>query len=252
MRVTICHCCLFRHLLQNFRIINNMATHLVVCLSSGFGHIGQTAGLLHALRTRIHDLQVTIRSTAPQFKLIERFWPEISVQKTEVDIGWIQRSTIEIDLEESAISYKRFHTDWQKRVSNEARDLHSLDPDLVLANVPYLPLAGAAEAGIPSIAFCSINWAEIYRYYYIGRRVEALAIETEMLNAYNTARHFIRPEPAMRVTSSINLLPIGTVAQLGTNRREELNQLLQLNSLDRLVLISLGGMDVSVPVQTWP
>lgn len=197
-------------------------------------------------------MRVTIRSAAPHFKLTERFWPEISTWETEVDIGWIQRNAIEIRLEESAIAYKRFHTDWRKRVSDEAGDLRSLGPDLVLANVPYLPLAGAAEAGIPCAAFCSINWAEIYRHFFAGRRDEALSVETEMLDAYNAAQCFVQPEPAMPMSGINNLLPVGPVAQLGVNRRAELDQRLRVNPRDRLVLISLGGMDVPIPIERWP
>ncbi|MEF8716976.1 MAG: hypothetical protein V5B44_04210 [Candidatus Accumulibacter necessarius] len=45
--------------------------------------------------------------------------------------------------------------------------------DLVLSDVAYLPLAGAARAGIPSLAMCSLNWAELFAHFFAaspGRR----------------------------------------------------------------------------------
>jgi hypothetical protein len=50
----------------------------------------------------------------------------------------------------------------------EARLLAELQPDLVLSDVAYLPLAGAARAGIASVAMCSLNWAELFAYFFAG------------------------------------------------------------------------------------
>jgi hypothetical protein len=52
------------------------------------------------------------------------------------------------------------------RVDREARLLAELQPDLVLSDVAYLPLAGAARAGIPSVAMCSLNWAELFAHFF--------------------------------------------------------------------------------------
>jgi hypothetical protein len=42
----------------------------------------------------------------------------------------------------------------------DARLFRDLQPDLVFSDVAYLPLAGAARAGIPSVSMCSLNWAD--------------------------------------------------------------------------------------------
>jgi hypothetical protein len=58
-------------------------------------------------------------------------------------------------------------------VDREARLLAELQPDLVLSDVAYLPLAGAARAGIPALAMCSLNWAELFAHFFAaspGRR----------------------------------------------------------------------------------
>ena len=39
--------------------------------------------------------------------------------------------------------------------------LRRLAPDLVLTDVAYLPLAGAAQAGIPALSMCSLTWADL-------------------------------------------------------------------------------------------
>ena len=230
-----------------------MSTHLVVCLSShGFGHIGQTAPLVHELRARLPRLRVTLRSNAPHSKLVERLGGEISIRDSRVDVGWIQHNALDVAVEESAEAYREFHRYWNKRITREAGELLDLRPDLVLANVPYLPLAAATRIGVPSVAYCSINWAEIYQHYFKGRRTEAASILTQMRDAYNCARCFLCPEPAMPLEGIDHLHSIGPVAQLGTRRRAELDQRLRLTPRDTVVLISLGGMDVGLGVESWP
>jgi hypothetical protein len=49
-----------------------------------------------------------------------------------------------------------------------------------------------------------------------------------------------------------NLVPVAPIASVGTNRRDELNYRLQLSSEEKLVLVSMGGIDSRLPVDHWP
>jgi UDP:flavonoid glycosyltransferase YjiC (YdhE family) len=49
-----------------------------------------------------------------------------------------------------------------------------------------------------------------------------------------------------------NLVPVAPIATVGINRRDELNRLLRLSTDDRLVLVSMGGIDSRLPVDRWP
>ena len=78
----------------------------------------------------------------------------------------------------------------------EALRLHALKPALVLTNVPYLTLAAAALAGIPSAAVCSLNWAEIFYSYCRGKPYAEL-IYRQIHEAYSQASVFLTPKPSM-------------------------------------------------------
>jgi hypothetical protein len=165
----------------------------------------------------------------------------------DLDFGMVMTDSLNVDAQASARRYAGFHRDWPARVAGAARELGALKPDLVLANVPYLSLAAAQQAGIPAVALCCINWADIYRHYCGD---SAVAEEIEL--AYQTTTAFLRPAPAMPMSWLRNLVDIGPLASLGHDRRPELERLLRLKPGDRLLLVSLGGIPHPLDVSRWP
>lgn len=226
--------------------------HLLVALSAhGFGHAAQTAPVVNALRARIPDLRVTLRTTVSPALLAARFEGAFTQVTVASDFGMRMASAVDVLVEESAHAYAAFHHDWGSKIHIEAHALAELAPDLILANVPYLTLAGAAEAGIPAVALCSLNWADIYAHY-CGQRPEATEIHAQMLAAYNSARCFLQTEPHMPMADLVHRRSIGPVARVGQTRRDELNHRLGLSARDRLVLIAPGGMELPLPINAWP
>jgi hypothetical protein len=121
----------------------------------------------------------------------------------------------------------------------------------VLANIPYLTLAGAARVGIPAVAFSSLNWAEIYAHYYTGRP-EAGRILDQMVEAYNSAQCFLKATPSMAMPGIANGHSVGPIAQVANCRSNELRKRIGLRGDERIVLFSLGGMDLNVSAHHWP
>ncbi len=230
-----------------------MSPHIILALSShGFGHIGQMAPVIQRIKKLRPNLKITIRSSAPRFKLLERLGADADIQKVTTDIGMIQASALEVLEKESGDAYEKFHQQWEQKIDNEARELEKLNANLVLANVPYLALAGAHKAGIPSAALCSLNWADIYHHYFAEKRPEAKHIHEQMLAAYNSAHVFMKPAPSMPMPNLSNCADIGPLAQLGKNRKREITTAKGLPSDQRLVMISLGGMELPMSINQWP
>jgi hypothetical protein len=229
-----------------------LSQHLLFVLSShGFGHLGQVTPVIRALRTRRPELRITVRSRLPKFKLREKLGRDVAVQEAELDIGVIQKDALNIDLDVTAQRYREFHRRWTELLAREERVLHDIRPDLVIANIPYLPLTAAQRLGIPNIAFCSLNWAEIYQHFFAGHAGSAAILE-QMLGAYNGAACFLQPAPSMRMPGINNAIAIGPVAQLGNDVRGELRSRLGLDADQTLVLFSVGGMAISTPCDRWP
>ncbi|HEU0189451.1 MAG TPA: hypothetical protein VFQ97_05585 [Gallionella sp.] len=222
--------------------------HLVVSISGhGFGHVAQTAPILNALNMRMPELRLTVRSTAPLAHLCSRIHAPFAYMPSEGDIGMMMSSALDVRIEDSCVAYRAFHADWETRVTDEARLLRDLGADMVLANVGYLPLAGAQRAGIPNAALCSLNWADIYRHYCGDD-----AIAMQILSCYASADAFLRATPCMAMERLHNLVTVAPIADVGNNRRGELDRHLRLSKEEKLVLVSLGGIASRLPVEHWP
>lgn len=230
------------------RNLKRCAPHLVVSISGhGFGHVAQTAPVLNRLHQLMPQLHLTVRSSVPPAHLRSRIRAPFDLLTSEGDLGMVMSSAIDVLAAESRAAYRRFHADWAQRVENEARLLGELGADMVFSNVGYLPLAGAQRAGIANVALCSLNWFDIYRHYCGEDEISA-----RMLACYTQANAFLRATPGMAMPSLPNLVPLPPIADIGENRRDELNRRLHLSKEERLVLVSLGGIVSRLPMERWP
>lgn len=228
------------------------APHLLVCISAhGYGHVAQVAPILNLLRAKLPHLRISLRTTVPVSHLRNRIAGEFQYIEQASDFGMCMASAMEVKVEESFKAYSEFHADWNVRITQEAEALALLAPDLVLSDVAYLPLAASARLGIPSIAMCSLNWADIFRHY-CSTFPGAELIQQQIEQAYAGADAFLRLTPGMPMSWLNNLLPMGPVAGVGMNRRQQINELLNLKIKEKLVLVSMGGIATRLPMDNWP
>jgi hypothetical protein len=101
------------------------------------------------------------------------------------------------------------------------------------------------------VALCSLNWFDIYAYFF-ARRAGAARILEHMRVGYESASVFLRLTPGMPMPQFTNVRAVGTVAQRGHERRAALAGHLALAATERLVMVSLGGMELRPPVEQWP
>lgn len=226
--------------------------HLLAAISAhGYGHLAQTAPVLNALHAAIPALRLTVRSGLPREVLARRIAVPFEHQAVADDFGMVMRNALEVDAAASAARYAAWHEDWEGRVDAVARQLAAAAPDLILADIPYLTLAAAARAGIPAVAMCCLNWADIYAHYCHGRP-EAARIHGQMLAAYGGAQLFLRSEPAMPMPGLANTHSIGPLAQIGRHRRAQIAARAGLRADERLVLVVMGGIAFRPPLERWP
>ena len=222
--------------------------HLVASISGhGYGHVAQTAPVLNRLLQRLPQLRLTVRSIVPLSHLRTRIRAPFTHLRSEGDIGMVMSSALDVLVEDSCKAYRAFHADWDARVAEEARLLRELQADFVFSNVGYLPLAGAQRAGIPNAALCSLNWFDIYRHY-CGND----AIAAQILECYAGADAFLRATPGMAMALLPNLVQVAPIADVGDDRRDELNRHLRLSKEEHLVLVSMGGIASRLPMEKWP
>ncbi len=226
--------------------------HLLVDISShGLGHLAQVAPILNEVTRRFPGLRLTLRSGVPAERLRARIHGEFTHIAQASDFGYVMLDAVRIDFASTAGKYRAQHAHWEQRVADEAAQLAALQPDLVLTDVAYLPLAGAAQAGIPSLSMCSLNWADLFADYF-GREEWAPEIHRQMLEAYRSAELFLRLTPAMPMDDFPHRRAIDPVAAAGRDRRAELRARLGLLPDAKLALVAFGGFDKDLGVEHWP
>ncbi|RLJ62808.1 hypothetical protein [Sulfurisoma sediminicola] len=225
--------------------------HLFVDISShGFGHLAQTAPVLNRLAELRPDLRLTLRTALPPEKLAQRMAAPFELIAAASDFGYRMIDALTIDGPATAAAYRAAHADFAADVEREARLLERVGADAVFANVSYRPLAGAARAGIPAIAMCSLNWADLFEHFF-GAKAWAPPVHAEMLTAYRSAA-FLRTTPGMPMHELDGVIGIGPIASIGRGRRVELCRTLGISPASRLVLVALGGIPTRLPVEDWP
>lgn len=233
---------------------------LLACISHhGYGHLAQSAPVLNSLAAICPDLHLLLRSALPRERLATRIQVPFEHLQSAVDCGFPMLDALRIDMPATLNAYREFHRDWDRRVATEARWLVEQGVRLVFSNVAYLPLAAAEKAGLPAVALCSLNWADIFAHYcaappdHEGAQAgEAAGWERQMRAAYRSASMFLRPTPAMAMEDLTNGYAIAPIAATGRHVPGELRSRLEVRADQKLVLIGMGGIGYRPPVEDWP
>ena len=226
--------------------------HLVTDISGhGLGHLAQIAPVIARLVSMIPDLQLTIRSSLSEQLLRSWIRTPFRFIEAELDRGMLMYDAITVDVETSCTWYESFHSDYDERLKGEVLALESLRPDLLLADVPYISIEAAHRLGIPSVALCSINWADIYRHY-CHQREACAEIADRILLAYAKADIFLQPQPAMSMRELGNTQEIPPIARRGNASKEHMRTLDKTRNSKHFILLSVGGIGMQFSEQTLP
>lgn len=229
-----------------------MPKTLYVAISAhGYGHIAQTAPVLNELHRRDPALRIVIECEASRELLEKRLAMDFEHVAVASDFGMEMKNALEVDAQASHARYVALHRTLDAQVEAASRRLVQHGADLLLANVPYVPLLAAARTAVPALAMCSLNWADIYGRL-CGGMPGAREVHADMLAAYRAANVFIALEPCMDMVELGNLRRVGPIAAVGHDVREALRSRLGLGANDRLVTVSMGGIATELAPERWP
>ncbi|HNQ04268.1 MAG TPA: hypothetical protein PKH69_06610 [Thiobacillaceae bacterium] len=207
----------------------------------GLGHLAQTAPVMHALSARRPDIAWLVWSALSRPVLESRLRLDFKHRHAPADIGLLMHDALSVDTVSSQCAYLRFHRHWAPRVAREADWLRRQGIQGVLCNAAYLPLAAAARAGVPALAFGSLNWWDIVRHY-LETDAGMPPILAQIQSAYARTWAFLRLRPALPMAWLDRAEDLPPVAMLGQPRRDVLRAGLGLPATRRLVLLGFGGV----------
>ncbi len=225
--------------------------HLLATITAnGFGHAVQTGAVLHALRRRLPGLRLTIQTAIPAARIAEIAPQPYDLLRVDHDFGVVIRSATELDLPATREAYGRLARDWEILAEAQAATIRGRAVDLVLANVSFLAIEGAARAGVPAAALACLTWSDILRGLF-PQGDPALAALCRMEAAYGRVAAFLQPEPSMPTAAPVEAVRTGPISTRGQDRRDALRRQLGMAPGERLVLVALGGMGDAPPVAQW-
>lgn len=121
----------------------------------------------------------------------------------------------------------------------------SVDAEPAVGSSP----GGTAPTGVPSAGTVAARTS--LPSTSSGRTVDK-EIAAQIHACYANANAFLRATPGMTMNDLANLIPIAPIAAIGMSRREELNHRLNLSQDEKLVLVSMGGIAMRLPIERWP
>ena len=229
-----------------------MKKRLLVAISShGFGHFSMTVPIINQLIEQ-DNYEIILRTTIPEYLIQSRIPTPLNIIRETSDFGMLMNTSLDVDLTASKNAYEKLHKNLDQTIFEEKQKLQSIAPDLILSNIPYVTLAAASELKIPCLAFCSLNWAHIISDYFKSDTTFAEEIIPQMVDLYNKADKFVVPAPSMEMPGLNNLVSVGPVCSIGTDRKVEILNTLNLPKSSRLVLVSAGGVATPIEIDRWP
>lgn len=222
--------------------MNATGPHIVIDISyHGFGHTAQVAALVPALRRRLPDMKLTVRTNVPEPVLRDAIPGDFALRPGPADLGLAMFGPERVDVDASRRAYADLHARWDAVVGHEVRSLRELRADLLIADIPYTSLAASAEAGVPAVGFCSLNWSDMYAAYCNGLG-DPDGVGAQIRAAYQSAALFLQPVPHMTMDDLPNRRSVAPLARIGIDRKEFVRRRCGAGPDDRFVLVTWGGI----------
>ncbi|MDQ0317550.1 hypothetical protein [Amorphus orientalis] len=219
------------------RILTDVSAH-------GFGHAMQTGCVMAALAARLPSLHVKLRTVLPTHRARE-FMAFDDLGAAPLDPAPVMSAPDIVDVAATAEQFRAFPERFARAVAESRSEIDRFRPDLVFANIAAPGLVAAREKGVPAVALCSLNWADILRAVVPAGTVDDAALSL-LDDAYGGADAFLMPAPSMEMSPWANRVPIGPIGRIGAPMPDAVRRSLGFRDDRPLGLVSWGGWTGSV------
>ncbi len=210
----------------------------------GYGHGVRSCDILGALLAAHPALRVTVTTDLPESFLRSRL-PfadgRLALRPGAFDVGMVQKDSIRVDVAATLAEAQELLAERPELIDYEAEMLRGEGADLVVADVPSIPLEAAAEAGIPAVAVGNFSWDWIYEPFAV-RDPRWRPIIRMFTEGYRQAKCLLKLpfSPAMSLFPKQVDIPL--LAKPGRPRRAELARLTGADPAKRWILLSFTSL----------
>jgi UDP:flavonoid glycosyltransferase YjiC (YdhE family) len=205
----------------------------------GFGHAARACAIMEALHRRQGECRFDIFTQVPHWFFKDSLPPCFQYHDLLSDVGLVQRSALDIDLDATLDKLDAFLPFPKSDVETLAETIARSDCRAVVCDISPLGIAVAKAAGIPSILVENFTWDWSYEAYLDSRPRFQKAIDYLAQQFQGAAVH-IQTDPICSTRPrAARLFPISRAARTPV---EEVKALLQIPKTAPAVLVTMGGV----------
>jgi len=205
----------------------------------GFGHAARASAVMAEVVRRRPGTRFELYTEVPRWFFSESLSPCFTYHRLASDVGLVQRSPLEEDLEATVIKLDAALLVNPRAIEDLVEELRRLGCRMVIADISPLGIAVADRLGMPSVLIENFTWDWIYAGYPEAPQ-DLLRHGLEMAEIFTRADLRIQTEPVCHPTADATRVP--PVARVPRSARAEVRRLLEVPEGDSMVLLSMGGI----------
>ena len=220
-----------------------MPTLLCYVSGHGFGHAVRVMEVLRALWARRPDVHVVLRSSVPRwfFDLPGPFTHSLC----QLDVGAVQADSLSVDIAATLCAYAAIAARAEELITDEVAAVGLLRPRLLLADIPALAFDVAERLDVAAVGMTNFSWDWIYADY-VNDFPSYRGLVDDLRRSYARASLLLRLPLHGDLSAFQRIRDIPLVARTATKSRAEVRRRLGLPLTDRVVLLSFGGIGVTM------
>ncbi len=206
------------------------------CITShGWGHAARTTAVVEQLGS-LEPIEPVFVTQVPRFFFEESLGRPVTHHLLETDVGFVQISSLEEDIEQTRIALDAFYPLSPERVAACAELFHGCEA--VICDIAPLGILAARELGVPSLLIENFTWDRMYESYL--EACPKLQIHREYLQGvFAQADYHIQARPFCYPNRSD--LIVHPVARALHGSAETIRKELSGTAYSSLVLLTMGG-----------
>jgi hypothetical protein len=205
----------------------------------GFGHAARASAVMAAAADRDAAFHFEIFSDVPLWFFKDSLRANWRLHRLKVDIGLVQRSPFEVDLQKTADLLRACLPYRDRLLSELAQRLRVLKCRAVVCDIAPLGIAAARKAALPILLVENFTWDYIYNGY--PALLSSCTPQIDYLaQLFASAEHHVQPQPfCVRYAGAVSANPVARRRQLPV---EEVRRRLRLPPEASMVLVTTGGI----------
>lgn len=211
----------------------------------GFGHAARATAIMQALQAQNPELVLHIYTRVPERFFRDSLRQPFVYHECQTDLGLVQRSSLEVDLEASVTALQAFTPFDEARVAPLAQSLQNDGVQTVVCDIAPLGIAVANAAGLPSILTENFTWEWIYQPL-VADAPDLAPVRHYYQSLTQQADYRIQTQPICELAESA-CLQVTPVAREFREAPEVVKARWALPLDKPLVFVTMGGVPEAVP-----